>query len=99
MSASDTGDEAPLVQFFSSVRNKDSASAPASRTVSLNRRASVGSLRVAIAALTPSDLAPAKRQSFDSQRRRIDAVAKPQIVGRRQRFEDMEKVTCDRHLA
>ena len=32
MSASDTGDDAPLVQFFSSVRNSDSASAPASRT-------------------------------------------------------------------
>src|SRR6516165_10055058 len=100
MSASETGDEAPLVQFFSSVRNKDSASAPASRTVFLNSRASrVGSLRVAIAAFTPSELAPAKRQSFDSQRRRIDAIAKLQIVGGHQRFEDMEKVTCDRHLA
>ncbi len=33
MSASDTGDDAPLVQFFNSVRNNDSASAPASRTV------------------------------------------------------------------
>ena len=38
MSASDTGDDAPLVQFFSSVRNNDSASAPASRTVSRQQR-------------------------------------------------------------
>src|SRR4029077_18958735 len=100
MSASETGDETPLVQFFRSVRNSDSASAPASRTVSFRRRASrVVSLRVAIAALTPSELAPAKRQSFDSQRRRIDAIAKLQIVGWHQRLEDIEKVTCDRHLA
>src|SRR3977135_735422 len=32
MSASDTGDEAPLVQFFNSVRNSDRASAPAAPT-------------------------------------------------------------------
>ena len=30
------GDEAPLVQFFSSVRNSDNARLPASRTVSFN---------------------------------------------------------------
>src|SRR5437660_148636 len=40
MSASETGDEAPLVQFFNSVRNSDNASAPASRTVSLSSAAS-----------------------------------------------------------
>src|SRR5882672_7766383 len=92
MSASDTGDEAPLVQFLSSVRNSDSASAPASRTVSVSSAASC-------ALIASSVSASAKRQALDAQRRRVDAVAEFQIVGRRQRFEDRQQMTRDRHLA
>src|SRR5438876_11777746 len=88
MSASDTGDEAPLVQFFSSVRNSDSASAPASRTVAFNKSAS-----------RARSLASAKRQSLDAHRRRVDAVAEFQNVGGLHRLEDLEQVSRDRHLA
>src|SRR5882757_2062288 len=92
MSASDTGDEAPLIQFFNSVRNSDSASAPASRTVSVSSAAS--------RALIPSRVsASAKRQALDAHRRRIDAIAEFQIVGGRQRFEHRQQVPRDRHLA
>src|SRR6267142_113762 len=95
MSASDTGDEAPLVQFFSSVRNSDSASAPASRTVSVSNAAS----RAKVSSGVLSALASANRQTLDAQRRRVDAVAKRQIVGRHQRFEYFEKMARDRYLA
>src|SRR5258708_11621011 len=88
MSASDTGDEAPLVQFFSSVPNSDSASAPASRTLAFNSSAS-----------RAAGLASAKRQSLDAYRRRIDAVAEFQIVGGDHRLEDLEQMALDRHLA
>ena len=54
MSASETGDEAPLVQFFSSVRNSDKASAPASRTVSLNSAASRAQIAVGRCQRPPS---------------------------------------------
>ncbi|HMH61606.1 MAG TPA: hypothetical protein VK561_09970, partial [Bradyrhizobium sp.] len=40
LSEESVDDEAPLVQFFSSVPNSDSASAPASRTVSVSSAAS-----------------------------------------------------------
>src|SRR3954447_15128487 len=92
MSASETGDEAPLVQFFSSVRNSDSASAPASRTVSVSSAASR-------ALIDSSVSASAKRQALDAHGRRIDAVAEFQIVGRRQRLEDRQQRTSGRHLA
>src|SRR5512140_1414413 len=93
ISASDTGDDARLAQVFSSVRNSESASAPASCTVSLSRSASrfIRSSR-----LVPA-LASAKRQSLDSHGRRVDAVAKFQIVGRRHRFEYLEQMARDRH--
>src|SRR4051794_26724457 len=92
MSASETGEEAPLVQFFSSVRNSDSASAPASRTVSVSSAASR-------ALIVSSVSASAKRQSLDAHGRRIDAVAEFQIVGRRHRLEYRQQVAGDRHLA
>src|SRR5258705_1380023 len=92
MSASEAGDEAPLIQFFSSVRNSDSASAPASRTVSVSSTAS--------RALTTSRAsASAKRQALDAHCRRIDAIAEFQIVGGCQRFEHRQQVPRDRHLA
>src|SRR4051794_20984385 len=95
MSASETGDEAPLVQFFSSVRNKDSASAPASRTVSAS------SARLAAMTRSPgiSALTSANRQSLDAQRRCIDAVAEFQIVGGGERFEHLEQMAGNRHFA
>src|SRR3954468_6137051 len=92
MSASETGDEAPLVQFFSSVRNSDKASAPASRTVSRNSAASRAQILSAVSA-------SAKRQALDAQRRRVDAVAEFQIVGRDERLEHRQQVSGDRHLA
>src|SRR5262249_18365812 len=93
MSASETGeDDEPLVQVFSSVRNSDSASAPASRTVSFRSIAS----RARSASLVS---ASAKRQSLDAQCRRVDAVAEDKIIGRSERFEDLEQMACDRHLA
>src|ERR1700755_2380856 len=91
MSASETGEEGPLVQFFRSVRNSDSASAPASRTVVV--RSSPSRTR------SPAPSASAKRQSLDAQGRRIDAVAERQIVGGDERLEHLEQVARDRHLA
>src|SRR5437762_1762184 len=78
MSASETGDEAPLVQFFNSVRNSDNASAPASRTVSVNSAASRAQIASAISA-------SAKRQALDAQRRRQLAGFEVQMIrsGRR----------------
>src|SRR6185295_15168963 len=92
MSASETGEEAPLVQFFSSVRNSDNASAPASRTVSANSAASRAATLSAVSA-------SAKRQALDTQRRRVDPVAELQIVGRDQRFEHRQQMACDGDLA
>src|SRR5260221_4174123 len=92
MSASDTGDEAPLVQFFSSVRNIDSASAPASRTVSVSNPAS----RALVVSIVS---ASAKRQTLDAQRRRVDAGAEFQIVGGDQRFEHRQQMALDRYFA
>src|SRR4051812_20424677 len=94
MSASDTGEDAPLVQFLSSVPNSESANRPASRTVSLSREAS---RFIRLSRLLPA-LASPKRQFLDAHGWRVDTVAEFQIVGWRHRFEDLEQVTCDRHL-
>src|ERR1700759_5730957 len=91
MSASETGEEAPLVQFFRSVRNSDSASAPASRTVDFRSAAS--------RARCPASSTSAPRQSHDAQRRRVDAVAELQVVGGHERLEHLEQMACDRDLA
>src|SRR5260370_10846970 len=95
ISASDTGEDAPLVQFFSSVRNSDNASAPAYGTVSASNAAS----RVRISSCIASALTSAKRQSLDAHRRSIDAITEFQVVGGHQRFEYLEKMPRDRHLA
>src|ERR1700761_2338650 len=99
MSASDTGDEAPLVQFFSSVRNIERASAPASRTAAVSSAASRASVSLESSLLAMPASASAKRQSLDPQRRRVDTVFEFQIVGRHHRLEDIEQVTRDGHLA
>src|SRR5437868_8920992 len=93
MSASETGEDAPLIHFFSSVRNIDCARLPASRTVSCSSAAS------RVRTFTSRLSASAKRQSFDAHRRRIDAVAELEIVGRLHRLEDLEQMARDRHLA
>src|SRR3954447_6901051 len=95
MSASDTGEDAPLIQFFNSVRNSDNASAPASRTVSFSNAAS----RAKILLCTLPALTSAKRQSFNAHRRSIHPIAEFQVVGRHHRFEHLEQMTGDRHLA
>src|SRR6195952_4505430 len=101
MSASDTGDDAPLVQFFTSVRNSDSASAPASRTAATSNAESrfKTPARAENSSLTASALASANRQPLDAQRRCIDAVTEFQIVGRGERLEHLDQMPCDRHLA
>src|SRR3982074_1732368 len=100
MSASDTGDDAPLIQFFNSVRNSDSPSAPASRTVAASKAESRFrmSARAGASSLIASALASANRQPLDAQRRCIDAVAEFQIVGGHQRLEHLEQVSGDRHF-
>src|SRR6202012_1597474 len=88
------------VQFFSSVRNIERASRPASRTVWVNSavsRASVSRNReqgCTLAALTSP-----KRQALDAQRWSVNAVAELKVVGRHHRFEDIEQMARDRHLA
>src|SRR3569833_3041663 len=94
MSASETGEDAPLIHFFSSVRNIERASAPASRTVSVSSAAS----RVRVFSSSEAS-ASAKRQTLDAHRRRIDAVAEFVIVGRLHRLEDLEQMTGDGDLA
>src|SRR3954470_14303949 len=95
MSASETGDDAPLIQFFRSVRNSDSASAPASRTVLSSSVAS----RARRLSRSSRELTSANRQALDAQRRRVDAVAEFQIVGRNQRPEHLKQMARDRYLA
>src|SRR6188768_1570978 len=94
MSASETGEDAPLIHFFSSVRNIERASAPASRTVAVSSAAS----RVRVVSSRKAS-ASAKRQTLDSHRRRIDAVAEFEIVGRLHRLEYLEQMTGDGDLA
>src|SRR5690349_8741426 len=89
MSASDTGEDCPLVHCLISVRNMVSASAPASRTVRFRSAAS----------LAMSASATSNRQSFDAHGRRVDAVLESEVVGRRERLEHVEQVAGDRHLA
>src|SRR4051812_6664767 len=99
MSASDTGDEAPLVHFFNSVRNSESASAPASRTAATSTAESRARMSTRASSLIDSALASANRQPLDAKRRCIDTVLEFQIVGGGQRLEHLDQVACDRHLA
>src|SRR5215218_8520099 len=89
MSASDTGEDCPLVHCLISVWNIVSASAPASRTVRFR----------SLASLAISASAASNRQSFDAHGRGVDAVLEFKIVRGRQRLEDIEQVTRNRHLA
>src|SRR5262245_14777694 len=95
MSASETGEDAPLIHVLSSVRNIDSARRPASRTLSVRSAAS----RVRLFPSTRTGSASAKRQTLDAHRRRIDAVAEFQIVGGLHRLEDVEQMARDRDFA
>src|ERR1700744_852265 len=95
MSASDTGEDAPLIQVFSSVRNIDSASAPACRTVSVKSAALRDETPSCMLAASPS----AKRQPLDTQCRRVDAVTELEIIGRHQRLEDAKQMSRERHSA
>src|SRR5262245_38867329 len=92
MSASETGEDLPLIQFFSSVRNSDLASRPASRTVSVRSAASRASV-------VSGSSTSAKGQPFDAQRRCVDAIAEFEVVGGHQRLEHVEQMAGDGHLA
>ncbi len=61
MSASETGEDAPLIQFFNSVRNSDCASRPASCTDLVSKAASRALVQSSVSA-------SAKRQALDAQR-------------------------------
>src|SRR5436190_1363798 len=95
MSASDTGDEAPLVHFFNSVRNSDRASAPACWTLSFSSAAS----RLMYVSRPMPALTSAKRQSLDPHRRGIHPIAEFKIVGWPQCLEYLKQMTRDRDLA
>src|SRR5690348_11567618 len=90
MSASLTGDDAPLVQLFSGAPNIASASAPASRTHAASRAASAASSAGSVAG---------NGQALDAQGRRVGAVAEFQIVRRREALEYVEQAAGDGHLA
>src|SRR5579863_7681173 len=83
MSASLTGDEAPLVHCLSGVPNSDSANAPASRTAaakpSARRTASDDSLA-------------GNSQTLHAHGRRVGAVAENEIVCRCEAFEDLRQM-------
>src|SRR3954462_967564 len=91
MSASETGDDSPLVHLRNSVRNIESPSAPASRTVS--------TISAKSRAECPDVSATGNRQPLDPQCRRVNAVLEDKIVRRRQAPENIEQMPCDRHLA
>src|SRR4051794_41176782 len=94
MSASDTGDDVPLVQVRNWVRNIARARCPASRTVSTSRARSR-----AKRSLRPSTLASANRQSLDAYGRRVGRIAECEIVGRRQRLEHLDQMPGDGDFA
>src|SRR5947209_2112170 len=95
MSASETGEDAPLVHFFNSVRNSESASLPASCTVFFSSAASrIRNLLDSVPLLTS-----ANRQFLDPHRRSIHPKTKFQVVGRRQPFEHLKQMARNRDLA
>src|SRR5262245_8235706 len=87
MSASDTGESLPLVQCFSAALNVMSARSPASWT------ALASSSRIRLR----SD--PGNGQTLDPHRRRVGSVAEFEIIGGRERAENIVEVTGNRHLA
>src|ERR1700692_378838 len=88
MSPSLTGElSSPLVQRLKGPRAVARASSPASRmTASSGVRSAARSL-------------PGNGETLQPHRRRIDAVAEFEIVGRRERAEDVVEMTGDGHLA
>src|SRR4051812_23700232 len=89
MSASETGDSLPLVQWRRDPRKVVSATCPASRSAATRRlRCARGSTSVA-----------SNGQPFHPQRGRIGAVAKLEIIRRCERAEDLGEMAGDRHLA
>src|ERR1700722_5136510 len=90
MSASETGDEAPLVQFFSGVPNRESASAPASRTDAARRSA-------ARVRSTPS--VACNRQALQAHGRRVRPVTECQIVRWFEASEHFQELAGDRDFA
>src|SRR5580693_3537404 len=90
MSASLTGEEAPLIQFFSGVPNMDSASRPASRT----EAPSTSTAR----AVSSASMA-GNGETLYAQRRRVGAVAEDEIVGRFEALEYFQQVSGDGHFA
>src|SRR5579872_1736051 len=90
MSASVTGEDSPLVQLLSGVRNIESASAPASRTLAASRAAVCVRSATSVAG---------NSQTLHPQCRCIGAIAEAEIVGRRQAAEHFQEVAGNRHFA
>src|SRR5262249_54230408 len=91
MSASHTGELAPLVQFLIGDPNLLSASAPASATACSSRSARWP--RGISASVTGNG------EPLHPDGRRVGRVAELKIVGRRERAEHIEQVTGDGDLA
>src|SRR5580700_5525246 len=90
MSASQTGDEAPLVQFFKGVPNMERASAPASRTLDARCWAARARSTVSVAR---------NSQALHADGRSVGAVAEGKIVRRFETLEHFEQLPGDRDLA
>src|SRR3569833_3930925 len=69
ISASDTGEEASLIQLFTPAPNMPVASCPASRNVPARSAASAA-----------NSSAPGNRQPLDPHSRRVDAILEDEIV-------------------
>src|SRR5262249_23638465 len=89
MSASLTGEEAPLIQLVGSRRKVRSATAPASRTANARRSRST----------TRSASSAANGETLHAHGGRIGCETKSQIVGRKERLELVDQVSGDRPLA
>src|ERR1700683_323294 len=90
MSASETGDEAPLIQFLIGVPNMESASAPASRTDAARRSAARVRSTASVAC---------NRQALQSHGRRVRPVAECQIVRWFEASEHFQELAGDRDFA
>src|SRR5215204_2838280 len=91
ISASHTGELAPLVQFLTGEPNLLSASAPASVTACLSRSAMCS--RGISASVTGNG------EPLHPHGRRIGPIAELQIIGGRERAEHIEQMARDGHLA
>src|SRR5262245_41746319 len=90
MSTSLTGELSPLVQVLNGVRNRRSASSPASRTASA--RSSVTAADAGLRSMSRNG------QPLETYGRRVGAVAEFEVVRRHQSAEHFDQVAGNGHL-